>query len=73
MERLHAQAADSVSERMEVIAAAKRTALQDYIIAFNTQILQPIQIARGVLAVHPHFPDGVKLGALMGAGTAASQ
>ena len=50
VEHFPAQAADGASVRIEAIAAAKRSALQDYIIAFNLDILEPIQTARGVLA-----------------------
>jgi len=41
--------------------------LQDYHAAFDLDILEPVQFARGVVAAHPHFLNPMMLGGTLGA------
>ena len=47
--------------------------LQDYHAAFDLDILEPVQFARGIVAAHPHFLNPMMLGGTLGArGSACS-
>ena len=60
-------AVDEVAEQLQACGAAKTTAMQDYAIKCYTQILTPLQSAKGHLEAQPFIMDTVALAAHLGA------
>ncbi len=52
---------------LQRVSSRLQGVLQDYHAAFDLDILEPVQFARGVVAAHPHFLNPMMLGGTLGA------